>query len=486
MTESKPAAKDRARSVPSPFKSSMLGTSLFAAAMLTDPDAPTSEILRQEQARLFGHIVGVRVALMPILMAGLIAVAWFQPYTWQSRLLLVLAVAAPSYFLYELLRYRRYGVTPNAFARNLIAAVLGQLLIAAATGGLLSPFIYPIIPLSVICGFVLEAPLAALLLTTQIAGVWLFAVGATQQWTQFGVTALLPDGARSIAAAHHYYQAAFLSFVLVAINQLGRRVNLGCSAILGRHLTARHELLKAHGERVRELTSLSAEIAHELKNPLASVKGLSALLAQNIADDKGHERLSVLRREVDRMQSVLEEFLNFSRPLVPLAIVACDVNDVVHDVVALHEGLAQQRGINLHCAEAEPAPLRCDPRKVKQILINLVQNALDASPARTTVAFSTETHSGEIVVRVADEGSGLESGLNVFDAGVTSKTGGAGLGLTIARALARQHGGELVLTGQADGGALATLTLPKEPPTSNAVLAHSTHPTPPKSSTSQT
>jgi signal transduction histidine kinase len=453
--------------------------------MIDDPDAPTSEILREEQARLFGHIVGTRVAVMPVLMAGLVAVALYQPYSWQSRALLVMAVAAPAYFLYELLRYRKRGVTANAFARNLTAGVVGQVLVSAATGGLLSPFIYPIIPLSVISGFVLEGVLARVLLATQFGAVWVFAIAAAQHWPQFGTTALVPEGSQSLAPSYYYYHAAFLSFVVVAVNQLGRRVNTGCSAILGRHHAARHELLKAHSERVRELTSLSAEIAHELKNPLASVKGLSALLAQNIVDAKGQERLSVLRREVDRMQSVLEEFLNFSRPLVPLSIVACDVGEVVQDVIALHEGLAQQRGITLEHAESEPAPLRCDPRKVKQILINLVQNALDASPTKTAITLTTVPSGANVVVLVADEGAGVQPGLNLFDPGVTSKAGGAGLGLTIARSLARQHGGELTLTGLPAGGALATLTLPTASSATSTFTPDSPGPNSPRVATSQ-
>src|SRR5581483_5526596 len=103
---------------------------------------------------------------------------------------------------------------------------------------------------------------------------------------------------------------------------------------------------------------------------LASVKGLAALVAKDV-DGRTAECIGVMRREIDRMQGILDEFLNFSRPLVPLAQEDVDVVALCADTAALHEGLATDRGVTIRVESSPAITARCDRRKVKQILVNL-------------------------------------------------------------------------------------------------------------------
>jgi signal transduction histidine kinase len=260
--------------------------------------------------------------------------------------------------------------------------------------------------------------------------------------------------------ARSWTAAAILAFLVVGGAGVGRAIRAVFDGMLRKALRAQQESLRLHAERVEELSALSAEIAHELKNPLASVKGLAGLLAPDLAG-KAAERLGVLRREVDRMQSILDEFLNFSRPLVPLALGRVDLGALAREVAALHEGLAHERGVPL--AVRGEAAGRCDPRKVKQVLINLVQNAVEASPQGSEVEIEVGAlPGGGAALGVLDRGPGLDPllGDTIFEPGVTTKPRGSGIGLTVARALARQHGGEIALSARPGGGCAAELRLP--------------------------
>jgi signal transduction histidine kinase len=427
------------------------------------PPPGFEEIQRDELSGLFGRMVGIRLAFIPLI--GLLAlfVAVFEPARWRVIFLAVLFVPAGVYFVAEAIRFRRSGFRPDAVSPNLLAAVTGQAGLVFATGALESPFIYTFVPLAVMVGLFSSPGLHWPLVGLQIAAVWGMAALELLGPVRDLNPALFGGGPRAgHVTAHLLASAVVLSLVLALGSRAGRGVRRVFDAMLARALRAQQESLRAHAERAEELTALSAEIGHELKNPLASVKGLSALLAENVGPGKGAERLAVLRREVDRMQGILDEFLNFSRPLVPLALAPVDLAAVAREVAALHEGMARERGLWIEVRDV-PAEARCDARKVKQVLINLVQNALDASPPGEAVEIEVSSvGAGEAVVRVLDRGKGVDPALDgrAFEPGVTSKARGSGLGLTIARALARQHGGDVELDPRDGGGCAAVLRLP--------------------------
>ena len=421
------------------------------------------EIQQEELSRLFGRMAGARIVALVPLFAVALWLVWVEPAPWRRALVPVLLAAVTTFFVFELLRWRRRGFTQGTTTRNLGVALVGVTVICVATGGLASPFVYVWAVLCLLLGLFVPWPANGLLALLPIGVAWAFvALARLAPIADFNLVAFGGGATLPVPTAWPVTHAVVLTLVLPLAVGAGRAVRWSFDRMVLRTAAAQEESLRAHAGRAEELTALSAEIAHELKNPLASVKGLAALLAQNLPDGKGAERLAVLRREVDRMQSVLDEFLNFSRPLVPLALGDSDVSALCRDVAALHEGMARERAVEI-AVRADPLPVRCDPRKAKQVLINLVQNALDASPPGSTVEIEAERlESGGARVRVLDRGRGLDRGLagEVFSPGVTSKAGGSGLGLTIARALARQHGGDVSLAARPGGGTAAEVLLP--------------------------
>jgi signal transduction histidine kinase len=373
-----------------------------------------------------------------------------------------MAVVLSTFFLVELRRYQRVGFERHTIARNLILSAFGQLVVTAATGGMLSPVIYGVVPIAAVVATLLDRRQRLWLTGGQIVVVFGFATLGYQGVTGFS-SPLLSAATVQLPGHFYFFHATLLAAVAFGAGQISTLLSGAFSKTFRRATHTQEQLLQSHATRVQELTTLSAEIAHELKNPLASIKGLSALLVQNIDDERGSERLRVLRREIDRMQTVLEEFLNFSRPLVPLSLAESDLRALCAEVLLLHEGLARHKSVEL-VLDGPAALASCDPNKVKQVLINLVQNALDASPDGGTVTVAVKSETDRVVIAVQDEGMGIDGELgDVFAPGITSKGGGSGIGLTIARALARQHGGELTLDTSVGRGACAELSLPKEP-----------------------
>lgn len=408
-------------------------------------------------------LIRIRMFAAPGLMCFAATFAYFEPVAWRRWVLAGVVFGMLTLTVVEAIRHRRQGITPLTVPLNLFAMLLALSGLVTATGGLFSPLIPGFMIGTAVVGFVVGRPYVYIgVAFILLPAVWCFAIVHS---TGEPIPSLLPviygaSGAFERGPAP-WVAATIYTFMILALSRVSLALRATIDVIFAERIEERDRALAIHAEQNSALTTLSAEIAHELKNPLTSVKGLAALLAKD-TNGKSAERLSVLRTEVDRMQGVLEEFLNFSRPLVPLSVSEIDLVDVARDVVRLHEGSAGDRSVRLS-VEGDRAPLRADERKVRQIVMNLVQNALEASPDGGDVAVRVNRVDDRIVLRVLDRGPGVDPDVDgrVFDAGVTTKAHGSGIGLSVARGLARQHGGELALEAREGGGCAAVLTLPE-------------------------
>jgi two-component system sensor histidine kinase CreC len=151
------------------------------------------------------------------------------------------------------------------------------------------------------------------------------------------------------------------------------------------------------------------------------------------------------------------------RERCPLAVAPVSLSALVQSVIDLHEGTAHERGIELR-ADAKDLSVTGDSRKLKQVLINLVQNALDVAPKGSSVDLVVRSEKAGGAVLVMDRGPGVADAERAFVPGVTSKEHGNGLGLTVSRLVARQHGGDVQLLPREGGGTIAELLLPGAPP----------------------
>lgn len=204
-------------------------------------------------------------------------------------------------------------------------------------------------------------------------------------------------------------------------------------------------------DRNRELTAISGSLAHELKNPLASIQGLATHLARK-AEGPRAEQLGVMIAEIHRMGDILNGLLDVARPLGSLSLIDVDLAAIATEVVQMHASFAAEQGVSLRAHGS--ARGRVDPRKIRQILVNLLLNAIEAGARQVEIVVEPGPR-----VRVRDDGGGfVGEAARLFGSGITTKATGNGLGLAICAAIAEQHGGTITLEN--DGpGCVATLDL---------------------------
>ncbi|HLT40775.1 MAG TPA: HAMP domain-containing sensor histidine kinase, partial [Enhygromyxa sp.] len=439
--------------------------------------------LRQRTlVRVLSRLVRLRGLFLPLLLGFALWIGLSDAALWRRILMFTVAGVMTTLIAHDVfvtLR-ARVGRLPSAVVvvPNLVVVAIMQHILIFSTGGMASPIVPLVLLIVVLTGLVGDRRVAWTVVgCVHLPALWIETGVQLSGLVELTPTALAwPDGSSGQTPATTLVIAALMSFAILITTVFATSTAYGLELMVDEALRARDSALAARNQQARELTTLSGEIAHELKNPLASVKGLAQLIGRELERQeppgKSAERMQVLRREVDRMQTILEEFLNFSRPLIPLNQRELELRELVDHVVDLHEGIAGERRVELRARGHARAV--CDPRKVEQILINLVQNALEVAPPGT--AIELEIVAGrriadrpkEVRVHVRDQGPGLDQALRerLFEPGVTGKRDGSGLGLTIARALARQHGGELELVDRPDArgssktGCEATLTLP--------------------------
>jgi len=237
-------------------------------------------------------------------------------------------------------------------------------------------------------------------------------------------------------------------------------IALLASGIVLFRLTRRAEVLQEEAERDRRLVTLgemASVLAHEIRNPLAALKGHAQLLAEQLPEEGGERRGAerVVRSAV-RLESLTEDLLSLVRS-----------NQVERRDVSLEtlirDSLAQVDfdRFDVDLARA-PDRWELDPARMQQVLVNLLQNAAEASPEGARAAVEVLERSGTLVLLVRDSGDGIPTGEKdrIFDPFVTTRTQGTGLGLAVARRIVELHGGTISGRNLDSGGAEFEVVIP--------------------------
>ncbi len=219
-------------------------------------------------------------------------------------------------------------------------------------------------------------------------------------------------------------------------------------------------------ERLAEIGSLTGGLAHEIKNPLSTVQLNLALLQedldrQNPAYSRLINRLSVVQRETSRLRDILDDFLRYAGR-IELDRKPVELNQLFEDLVDFFSPQAQVQRVQLRLKKS-PAPIvaNVDPKLIKQALLNLMLNAVQAMPAGGELILSLKKEDEHVCIDVIDTGAGIspETLPKIFLAYYTTKRGGTGIGLAMTKRIVEEHGGTISVQSEMEKGTDFTIVL---------------------------
>ena len=236
--------------------------------------------------------------------------------------------------------------------------------------------------------------------------------------------------------------------------------------ILFRDMTEMRRLKQEiiRSQRLASLGSLAAGVAHEIRNPLSSLKGFATYFRERYEDNPDdRETAETMISEVDRLNRVITQLLEFARPLT-MNRRPTSIQTVIRHALRTVEGQARERGIIIEeSLPPEIGQIPLDADRISQVLLNLFLNAIAAMEQGGLLRVSLERRDDRTIrIAIADTGAGIrkEDLPRVFDPYFTTKPAGTGIGLPIVQKIVEAHGGEILLESEPGKGTTATLLLP--------------------------
>ena len=410
----------------------LLRGAVFAGAAVWAGFAPMPASLRARCALLLGVFLGYGLALLWLV--------WRWPH--RARAVYLGALAVDLVFLY---------------------CLFGE------TGGISSPFLP-----------------AAFLLTALAAFHYGPVVGVVAACAALSLALLSDTG--SVAGQH--WSAFLLLFIFVTltaayVGRLARREAQERRDIgrLHEELQIRAQEIEAayqrcgevqdhlvHSERLATIGRMSAEMAHQIRNPLSSISLNLELIEDQIgllpdlSREEAGNLITAIHKEIDNLAAVTESYLRFAK-LPPFLWEKADLNDIVQAIIVFARPQTEQRGITVSQRLDDRLPrVRIDRRQFKFAVMNVLTNALDAMSAGGRLRVKTQVNDGSVELIISDTGTGVawEVMEKIFDPFFTTKQGGTGLGLPLARRIVESHGGRIALESIPRVGTTFTVSLPAD------------------------
>jgi two-component system, NtrC family, sensor histidine kinase HydH len=275
-----------------------------------------------------------------------------------------------------------------------------------------------------------------------------------------------PDWPYLILAEATFPIAGFLTYELLEANRAAtRRAQLAADELARANQQLREaEAQVRRTERLAALGQLSAGLAHEIRNPLSTIKGSAEMLLKNVDANRevAHELAGFISTEVDRTNALVTRFLDFARPLA-LRLEKAEITEVIDEAVAQVEKHTPPLEVSIYknySPDIPPFPL--DRQLMERVLYNLLLNAAQASPPQGSVTVKTRQSGDTVEIDVIDRGTGIapKDRESIFNPFFTTKSSGVGLGLAIVSKIVDEHGGEITVESEPGAGSVFRVFLP--------------------------
>ncbi len=253
------------------------------------------------------------------------------------------------------------------------------------------------------------------------------------------------------------------SLLVVGALSVASLVALGIFHARVQDRLARAEASVQQAESLAAMGRMTAGIAHEIRNPLGIIRATATRLKKVYADPSApDEKFDYIAEEVDRLSAVLDGYLGFARD-APSRLETLDLVPLVRRTFLLLQPELEAAKVAVEMELPETSMLRGDPQRLRQVLINLALNAMQAMPEGGTMRLRLTHDATHVLLAVTDTGPGIPADLatRVFEPFFTTKARGSGLGLTIVRRIVEEHAGSIRLDTAPAGGACVELRLPR-------------------------